>query len=707
MVIVAAVVFAYQPAWNAGYIWDDDFYVTKNRLLTAADGWWRIWFTFDAPSQYFPLTYSTFRIEQALWGFAPAGYHMTNILLHAGSALLLWSLLRKLNVSAAWFAAALWALHPVQVESVAWVTERKNVLMALFFLASLTAWVRLLDEGGKRAWRWFAGALASYLLALAAKTTACTLPAALVLILWWKREPLTLRRWLQIAPFVLLGFAAGIISVMWERLHEAAHPDYLPIPLVERTLIASRAVFFYLSKLAWPAQLIFSYPRWEISATHPADYLWLVALVIVVALLVIARRRLGRGPEVAFAFFVATLSPLLGFAVVVTFLYSFVADHYQYLACIGPLTVFASACRAGANRLHWPNKFLLARIAAAAVLVTLAGLTFRQCQIYRNEETLWLRTIAQNPASWMARNQLAAYWIGEGRYDDAIAEYRKVVDLRPNESLGYANLGAALADKGENDAAVAAYEQALRLAPDDPRVERNFAQSLLRLGRIDEALIHLQRAVELRLARNSGRAQVAEIEVEVGNVYAQKGATTEAIERYRAALQLRPDYAAAHSNLGIALAREGRTNEAIAEYRAALASRSNEPAVHINPANVLLQQREYAEALRELEAAVALAPQSVPALTSLAQLLAAAPNENLRDSARALRLAERAVALTHRRDAVCLRSLAAAFAANAKTAEAINAIDDALTVVQPDNARLVETLRRDRERYAAALGAQR
>ncbi|MGI8437488.1 MAG: tetratricopeptide repeat protein, partial [Chthoniobacterales bacterium] len=372
--LVAAVIFAYQPAWQAGYIWDDDMYVTNNPLLTAADGLRRIWFSFDAPSEYFPLTYTTFRIEHALWGFDSAGYHWINILLHAANALLLWRVLRLLNVRAAWFAAALFALHPVQVESVAWISERKNVLMGFFFLAALLGWLRFIEEKPGRAWRWLALSFVLYLLALSAKTTACTFPAALVLVLWWKRKPITGLRWLQISPFVLAGLGAGALSMLWERMHQGGRADYIPIGFLERGLTFSRAIWFYLSKLAWPSELIFSYPRWNISPSDPTAYVWVVALLVLIGAIFYARRWLGRGPEVAFAFFVLTLSPLLGLVIVVTFLFSFVADHYQYLACIGPLALFAASCDVGVGRLSWPGKTWLARAGAGVILAALAAL---------------------------------------------------------------------------------------------------------------------------------------------------------------------------------------------------------------------------------------------------------------------------------------------------------------------------------------------
>src|SRR5881296_231737 len=205
LLLAVVTIFAYRPAWNGGLLWDDDVYITNNELLTAPDGLRRIWFSLDSPSQYFPLVYSTFRIEYALWGLNPTGYHWVNLLLHVANAMLVWRLLACLKVPGAWLAGAIFALHPVQVESVAWITERKNVLMGFFFLLTLLAWVAFVDQRTKQPWRFYALALVLYVLALSAKSTACTLPAALLLILWLQKRPITKQRLIKIVPFVILG----------------------------------------------------------------------------------------------------------------------------------------------------------------------------------------------------------------------------------------------------------------------------------------------------------------------------------------------------------------------------------------------------------------------------------------------------------------------------------------------------------------------
>src|SRR5437899_8611146 len=211
LVLAVLTILVYRPAWNGGFLWDDDIYITKNELLTAPDGLRRIWFSFDSPSQYFPLVYTTFRVEHAFWGLNPTGYHWVNLLLHVANALLVWAVLARLKVPGAWLAGAIFALHPVQVESVAWITERKNVLMGFFFLLTLLAWIVFVDRRTKRPWLFYVLALILCLLALSAKTTACTLAVALFLILWLQKKRISWEIIFQMIPFFMLGFASVLL----------------------------------------------------------------------------------------------------------------------------------------------------------------------------------------------------------------------------------------------------------------------------------------------------------------------------------------------------------------------------------------------------------------------------------------------------------------------------------------------------------------
>src|SRR2546429_1140950 len=381
VVLAAVTILAFRPAWHGGFLWDDDDYIINNKLLTAPHGWQRIWFSLGSPSQYFPLTYSTFRIEHALWGLNTTGYHWVNLLLHVGNALLVWAVLARLRVPGSWLAAAIFALHPVQFESVAWITERKNVLMGFFFLLTLLGWIAFVGERTRRRWIFYCLALISYALALSAKATACTLPAALFLILWLQKKPIAMRRLMQIVPFVVLGVGMGLLAVWWERYHQGTNREVFPfLSPIERILVASRAIWFYLSKIFWPSNLTFIYPRWRIDPTNPILYLWLIFTAACAGTIFYLRRFAGRGLEVAALFFVTTLGPLLGFIMLYTFRFTFVADHYQYLACIGPIAL-ACAGVAMISRSRQNLRWLVVAIGGAA-LISFSFLSWKQAAMY-------------------------------------------------------------------------------------------------------------------------------------------------------------------------------------------------------------------------------------------------------------------------------------------------------------------------------------
>src|SRR5207302_6802928 len=599
LVLAAVTIFAYWPAWNGGLLWDDDVYITNNELLTAPDGLRRIWFSLDSPSQYFPLVYTTFRIEHAVWGLDPTGYHWVNLLLHIANALLVWLVLARLKVPGAWLAGAIFALHPVQMESVAWITERKNVLMGFFFLLTLLAWIAFTDESTRRPWRFYALAVILYALALSAKTTACTLPAALLLILWLQKKPIGKRRLIQILPFLILGFSMGLVAVWWERYHQGTHGPLFALSPLERTLVASHAVWFYLGKLLWPSNLIFIYPKWTIAATRALDYTWLLAGVALCFVIYLARRYLGRGVEVAAVFFVATLSPVLGFIMLYTFRYTFVADHYQYLACIAPIALVA------AGLVNLADTFKKSRVviltAALCIVTVLAILAWRQAAMYGNIETLWRTTLARNPGCWMAHNNLGIVLFEKGQLDEAILHYRTTLKMQPNFWDADYNLGTALLGKGQVDEAIFYCEKAVRMQPNDPDAQVALANALLQKRQIDDAIVHYQKAVAIRpdyfLARYG-----------LGHALLERGKLDAAIEHSRAALLIQPNNADCQTILAIALDEEGQSVEAVKHY----------------------------------EKALEISPQSISALNNLAWLLATGSNASLRNGARAIQLATQA-----------------------------------------------------------------
>jgi protein O-mannosyl-transferase len=538
--IASACFMAYFPAIKGNFIWDDDRYVTDNPLVVAPDGLWRIWFSTDSPSQYFPLVYTTFRLEHKLWGFNPIPYHVDNVAIHVISSLLLWLILRRLAIPAAFVAAAIFALQPVNVESVAWITERKNVLMLVFSLLSLLFWIEfaLQSQTPKRAILFYVLSLLCYALALFSKTTACVLPAALLLVLWLKNVPVRIKSLLAVIPYVLMGIAMGILAMWWEHQHQGTGLVDMHLSILDRLLIATRALWFYAGKIFFPANLTFSYPRWEINSGAPSQYIWLIACVLMAIGLWIWRHKFGRGVIVAFLFFVAALFPMLGFFDLYTFVYTWVADHYQYMASIALITL---ATAAGKRLISHFCKYakMVATVVAAVLIITCASLTFKQAKIYTNLETIWSDTLKKNPDSWLAHNNLgqicfeqgkidediihithaidiakrnpavhpysiasmrgnlAIAFQSQGRFQDAIDQLRAAIDIFPNDLKNYVVLADLLVSQNQLDEAIAYLNKATKIASNDETLHYHFAGILLKKGDISNVIFHLHRALDI------------------------------------------------------------------------------------------------------------------------------------------------------------------------------------------------------------------
>jgi Flp pilus assembly protein TadD len=543
LALVVLVIVAYLPAMQGGFVWDDDDYVTKNPLLTADDGLSRIWFSLDSPSQYFPLVYTTFRIEHAIWGLNPAGYHIVNVILHIINALLVWLVLRRLRIPGAWLAAAIWALHPVNVESVAWITERKNTLSTVFYLTSLLAWVRFADESEKRPWRFYALSLVLFQLALFAKTTACTLPAALLLVLWIREKRIDWRRIAQIAPYVVLGIAMGLVSIWWEQHHQGTKGAEFAFSPIERILIASRALWFYVGKLVWPSRLAFSYARWQIDPADPVQYVWPAACILAVAVLWWKRKVIGRGPIAAVVFFLAALVPMLGVFSLYTFRYTFVADHYQYVASIGLIGLIGYVGASAGKR--WRTPFMRYAV-PVIVLAALGILTWRQGHAYKDAETLWRHTIAANPTCALAHNNLANILDRKGRLDEAIEHYYRAIDLNPKLAEVHLNLAIALTTRERYDEAASECHKTIELSPRFPDAHYRLGLALARQGRNAEAVQSYVEAIRLK-------PDYAEAYNGMGVAFVAERKLDEAVEYINRALEIKPHYADAHNNMAAAL----------------------------------------------------------------------------------------------------------------------------------------------------------
>jgi tetratricopeptide (TPR) repeat protein len=486
--IVLLALLAYIPAISGGFVWDDDFHVTGNRALRDLDGLGRIWTDLSTTPQYYPLTHTTFWMQYRLWGDNPLPYHLVNVLLHIGSALLLWRILDRLGIPGALLAAAIFALHPVHVESVAWITERKNVLSGLFYLASGYIYIKhKLEERESLVLPLLS--LGLFFCALLSKTVTASLPVILLMVLAWKGIRLKIRDGIFLGTMLLCGAVMGQITSFLERFQVGAMGPEWDLSIVERSLVAGRAWWFYLCKLAWPAKLAFIYPRWEIDSGAAWQYLYPAAALAALAALLIVRKKIGWGPLTAMLCYTVTISPALGFFNVYPMRYSFVADHFQYLASIGPIVL--------ASVLLWRIPPPPRRVVAALVLVACSLLTFRQGFSYADLETLWRHTVARYDRSWMAHYNLGKILSARGDIAEAGSHYERALAAKPDHIKSAVELANLLADSGDHSAAIELYRGALAIDPDHALAHYNLALALEQTGRPEEALLHYRHATRI------------------------------------------------------------------------------------------------------------------------------------------------------------------------------------------------------------------
>jgi tetratricopeptide (TPR) repeat protein len=600
LAIFCAAALAYAPALNGGFLWDDDGHVCPP-ALRSLHGLWRIWTQLGATQQYYPLLHSAFWLEYRLWGASVAGYHWVNLLLHATSACLVVAIARRLALPGACLAGLIFALHPVGVESVAWISEQKNTLSTVFCLASALAYLRF-DDDRHKVHYWLA--LGLFLLALLSKTTTATLPAALLIVLWWRRGRLRGKEDVRpLVPWLVLGAGFGLFTAWVERWMIGAQGSAFALTLGDRCLLAGRIICFYFRKLIWPAGLSFIYPHWTIDPGVWWQYLFPAAW-LAVGLTLWSIRRTGRGPLAAFLIYAAMLFPVLGFFNVYPFVFSYVADHFQYLACIGVIVPAAAGLTRIANRFPSGMHRWMPPLGAGLLLTTLGTLTWRQARIYRDAETLYTATLAHNPDCWLAHNNLGNL-LAAAHPDEAIAHYEAALSLKPDYADAHYNLAKTLSNlPGQRDAAIAQYEAALQADPAYADAHNNLGILLAQdSARWPEAIAHFEAALQIQ-------PDFAMAHSNLGNMwYRIPGHLADAIAQYQAALQLEPGSAPAWFDLGNALAKADRPPEAIAAYEHALKLDPNYAEAHFNLATLLWKMPDrHADALAHYREALRLRP---------------------------------------------------------------------------------------------------
>ena len=543
LLLLAAVVVAYLPVWRAGFIWDDDVHLTANACIIGPLGLAEVWTS--SAAYYFPLTLTSWWLMHALWGLNPLGYHLANVAMHGACAILLWRVLRRWRIPGAWLGAALWALHPVQVESVAWVSELINEQSGLFYLLTIWFYAKRWEGDGAVGAREFKReyilALVCPLLALLSMPSTVMLPVVLGLVGWWRGRRWSWREAAGLVPFFVLSAAMSGWTIWEQKYHSGAVGAEWKQSWPERVQIAGYDVWFYLGKLAWPHPLIFVYPRWMVDGREAVDYLPVVAWAVVLAGLWWWRKGPLRPVFFAQAYFTVSLFPVLGFFDVYFFRYSFVADHFQYLASMGPLALVGAGMARAGDFLKGKHPWLKPTV-SGALLVTLGVLTWRQCGMYDDIDTLWATTIARNPACSMAYCNIGMALFKEGRIDEAAAQFERTLEIDPKVAEAYYDLGLVSAEKGQLDEAIGLNRKALQIDPGYYAAHNNLGLALLGKGQIDEAMAEYTKALQ----SNPGDAEAHN---NLGVALARKGRFDEAMAEMREAIRLKPDYVNAQRNL--------------------------------------------------------------------------------------------------------------------------------------------------------------
>lgn len=649
---------AYATAIQGGFIWDDPRYVTDNELLRTPGGLAQIWFDLGATIQYYPMVFTTFWVEYQLWDLDPTGYHLINVLLHAGNALLLFLLLRRLDVPLPWLCAAVFALHPIHVESVAWITERKNVLSGFFYLAAALAYLRFAlppinqNPTDRSRRRWYLVALILFGMAMLSKTVAASWPAAMLLVLWWKRGQINRHLLLSVVPFFIVGIALGSITIYLEKTNVGAEGAAWDLSFTQRILIAGRALWFYLGKLLVPLHLTFSYPRWHVNPAALSQWMFPILAAALPLTLWFLRNKLGRGPLVAVLFYGGTLVPALGFVDVYPMRYSFVADHFVYLASIGLIVLLVPAVgwlvrRAASEGDGWSG---WQRTTAGATLVILTGLTWWQGRIYTDLETLWRDTLAKNPNAFLAHNNLGSLLTDRGENSAAREHFERAIQLDPTFHEAHYNLGRLLLDENQLEPAIEQFQRALTFKPDLAAARTSLGIALRRLGRTDDAIRELEAAVEsdadyraARLNLANALATAGEFEPAIGhyrkllqqdandadvrgnlaNALAESGQIDAALAQFDQALKARPENAGLRRAQAVTLVRAGRVRAAIGAYSQLMQLTPGDVQSRFVLAGLLRQAGMLDEAIREYQEVLHLAPQHEEAARALEETLRA------------------------------------------------------------------------------------
>jgi len=660
--LAGAIWLVFGQTLHYGFVnYDDRVYIANNPVILGGLSWKGIvWaFTHDVNVNWTPLTVISHMLDCQLYGTRAGGHHLTNLLLHLASTIALFLVLKEIT-GALWrsaFVAAVFAIHPLHVESVAWIAERRDVLSGLFFMLTLGAYVRYVHL--PRFLGRYLIVMLMLALALMSKPMVVTLPFVLLLLDYWPLKRFSqpsdslIPRRLIVEKLPLLALSVMVCVVTLFAQKEAI----TPLPLSVRVGNALVSYVAYLGQMIYPVGLAAYYP-------HPGNSLALWKIIAAFILLpgislgaVVARRR-QPWFLMGWLWYLGMLVPVIG---LIQSGMRARADRYTYLPQIGLYILLTWAVVE--LTASWRNRRWLLGGGAIAVLVALIVCARMQTSYWRNDETLWTHALACTSGNSIAHNNLGSAFRQQGRLNEALAQFQKALAIDPNDEDVYNNLGNVFFQQKRTDEAISCYQKALALDP-------NFAE-----------------------AHNN-----------LGDVFLQQGRMNDAITQFQAALKIKPDYAEAHYNLGNALRRQGKVNEAIAQFQKALALKPQFAEAHYNLGNALLQQGQIKEAIAQFQTALMIKPDYVDAQNNLAWILATSPEAALRNGTKSVELAERANQLAGGTNPVVLCTLAAAYAEAGKFPEAIATAQSALHLAETQsNAALTGLLQSQLKLYQVGM----
>lgn len=583
--LVILVFVSYSPVINGEFIWDDDTFLTNNPIMTKPDALKRFWASTESPD-YFPLVSTSLWLQRLLWGLDPVGYHVFNIIIHTFNAIALWFLLCKLKFRFAWMAAAIFALHPVHAESVAWITEIKNLQSTLFFFLTLICYLNFLEKQ-KRGW--YIASLLLYLMALFSKTSVVMLPLILLLYHWWEDSSLKQKYITNSIPFFVFSIVFSLVTIWFQYNSAGATGKPWSVEFPERVFIAGKAVWFYFGKLLFPVDLIFIYPRWSMDLRLLNSYFPAVTLVALMIVLWVKRKGYGRPLLAGFGYFVINLFPVLGFFNIYFMRYSFVADHWQYLASPGIIVLavwlvismldqvsslhnYSSMPPAPGNvfRKGLLNKnsqfpaIALTKVSIGFLLLFfLVVSTYNRAGVFQKSFLIWEDTLKKNPNAWMAHNNIGVELEKQNKWQEAEAHYKEAVRINPHYAPAHDNLGLMLKQKNKFDEAAVHFRNAIHEDPEFWESFNNLGYALIMLGKTDEAVTYFQQALQINPYSIEAHNNLA-------NILDTKGKKEEARKHYWEALRINPDNAEIHNNIGTILLADKKYLEAIDHFRKAI-----------------------------------------------------------------------------------------------------------------------------------------